>query len=417
MIDETEGRVGRRADAGAPRGGAGPVRGSRGVGASTKPRSRWAGVATVATVVLATACGGGERPSGDAGNEGDAVPAAARSSGSSAGGRAAPGPLADPSWTVQYRDSAALFVGLHALDTEVVWVAGHGGRVGRTVDGGASWRVGVVPGGEDLGFRDVHAFSVDEAVVLSIGSGEESRIYRTSDGGEGWREVFRNHDPDAFFDCLAFWDDRRGFAFSDAVDGEFVLIRTDDGGESWTRIDPARVPDARPGEGSFAASGTCTVAEPGGRGWFATGASGVDTRVVRTDDYGESWEEARTPVPSDASDEGLTSLAFWDGSHGAAFGGLALDSAVNVVVTEDGGATWTEAARGVLGGTVYGSSVVPGTPSPTVVAVSPEGSAWSDDGGRSWTRFDTLEHWTVDFVHAGAGWAAGRGIISRIGSP
>ena len=51
---------------------------------------------------------------------------------------------------------------------------------------------------------------------------------------------------------------------------------------------------------------------------------------------------------------------------------------------------------------------------PEIVAVSPAGSAWSSDFGRSWAVFDTLEHWTVDFVHAGAGWAAGRGVISRI---
>ena len=87
---------------------------------------------------------------------------------------------------------------------------------------------------------------------------------------------------------------------------------------------------------------------------------------------------------------------------------------MNVAVTEDGGATWREGARGVLDGTVYGSSTVPGAPTPTLVAVSPRGSAWSSDFGRSWTRFDSLEHWTVDFVDAEAGWAAGRGVISRI---
>jgi photosystem II stability/assembly factor-like uncharacterized protein len=332
-----------------------------------------------------------------------------------AGGESPPdGALLDPSWEVQHRDSSALFVGLDAVDSLTVWVSGQDGLVGRTVDGGAHWTVATVPGADSMAFRDVHGFSAQEAVVLSIGAGPASRIYRTNDGGDTWTLVFENQDPDAFFDCLAFWDRDTGFAFSDSVDGEFVLIRTLDGGRSWSRIDPGRVPDARPGEGSFAASGTCTVAWPDGSGWFGTGASGVDTRVVRTLDYGESWEDAPTPVPSAAPDQGITSLAFFDASRGLAFGGLTLDSAVNVVVTEDGGATWQEAARGVLGGTVYGSSTVPGAPTPTVVAVSPRGSAVSADGGFTWSAFDTVEYWTVDFASPRAGWAAGRGVISRI---
>ncbi len=317
------------------------------------------------------------------------------------------------SWAVQHRDSAALFVGLHAVDDTTVWVAGHGGRVGRTVDGGASWRVEVVPGADSLGFRDVHAFSAEEAFVLSIGAGEASRIYRTRDGGVRWTEVFRNRDPQAFFDCLSFWDRRRGFAFSDAVDGEFVLLRTEDGGDRWERVDPDDVPDARPGEGSFAASGSCVRTAEGGVGWFGTGASGVDTRVFRTTDYGRSWTATRTPIRSEAPDEGLTSLSFLDAERGWAFGGLTLDSAVNVVETRDGGRSWEVVASGVLDGTVYGSSVVPGTSGPTLVAVSPAGTAVSRDGGRSWSVVDTTEYWTVDVLHPGAGWAAGRGVIAR----
>lgn len=370
---------------------------------ATRRGVRTAGTALTAALLLwAAGCGRGAERGGP-----DSAEATLPAGG---GGRG----LSDPSWQVQHRDSAALFVGIDAVDSLTVWVAGQGGRVLRTVDGGATWEARPVPGAEDMAFRDIHAFSDREAVVLSIGAGTASRIYRTVDGGESWTLSFRNEDPDAFFDCLSFWDRDRGFAFSDSVDGEFVLIRTVDGGATWTRVDPARVPDARPGEGAFAASGTCVVTGPDGLGWFATGASGVDTRVVRTGDYGETWAEAPTPVPSAASDEGLTSLAFFDARRGAAFGGLALDSAVNVVVTEDGGATWREAARGVLGGTVYGSSVVPGAPSPTLVVVSPNGTAWSADFGATWTPMDTVELWTVDFVDADAGWAAGRGVVSRI---
>ncbi len=268
-----------------------------------------------------------------------------------------------------------------------------------------------------MAFRDVHAFSEGEAFLLSIGSGPASRIYRTDDGGDSWTLVFENHDPDAFFDCFSFWDRRRGFAFSDSHDGEFTLIRTDDGGASWTRIGPELVPDARPGEGAFASSGTCVVTRAGGLGWFATGASAVDTRVIRTTDYGASWSESLTPIASEASSAGIFSLAFLDDTLGVAVGGdygRPDDPTDQVAVTADGGATWSSRGRTGLGGAPYGVSWVPAAPTLTLVAVSPAGSAWSSDGGAAWSRFDSESYWSVAFVGPDAGWAVGPGRIARM---
>ncbi len=330
------------------------------------------------------------------------------------GPEAASAALSNPSWEVQLADPEKLFVALDVVDARTVWVAGQPGVVGRTTDGGASWRFFDGPWPDSLAFRDVEAFSADEAFALAIGPGAASRIYHTTDGGASWRLSFQNEDPNAFYDCFSFWDRRRGFAFSDSHDGEFTILRTEDGGDTWTRVDPADVPDARPGEGSFASSGTCTAAQPGGLGWFGTGASGVDTRVIRTTDYGATWTEAVTPIESTDPAEGIASLAFFDARHGLAFGGVGTRPNANVAVTRDGGARWARLGDGVLGGRVYGSSVVPGTPTPTVVAVSPAGSAYSVDGGETWTPIDAVESWTVAFLNAGAGWAGGRGHLSRV---
>lgn len=320
-----------------------------------------------------------------------------------------------PTWQVQFRDSTAHWIGLHALDGNVAWAAGRAGRVARTTDGGSTWSVATVPGADSLQFRDVHAFSDTEAFVLSIGNGTDSRIYRTGDGGETWTLSFRNEDPDAFFDCLSFWDRDRGFAFSDSHDGEFTLIRTSDGGASWSRVDPARVPDARPGEGSFAASGTCVQAGPNGTGWIGTGASAVDTRVIRTADYGMTWTEAVTPIASHAGTEGISSVAFRDAERGAVFGGdfSKPDSVyANLATTRDGGATWQPAGPVPLGGAVFGGAAIPGTGS--WVAVAPTGSAFSTDDGLSWTRIDSVSYWTVSAAGPDAVWAAGPGRISRL---
>lgn len=333
-------------------------------------------------------------------------------------GVAGEAPLLNPAWEVQYTDSAARFISLSVVDERTVWVAGQPGWWGRTLDGGATWTVAKVPGAVTLLFRDVHAFSADEAFLLAIGNGEMSRIYRTRDGGATWDLSFLNEDPNAFFDCLSFWDRDRGFAFSDSHEGAFTLVRTEDGGDTWTRVDPADVPPARAGEGSFAASGTCVHTRPGGLGWFVTGASGVDTRVMRTTDYGVTWTEAPSPVPSTQGDEGLASVVFFDDLRGAVFGTAHDTSATNVAVTGDGGVSWSPAAR-ALSGMVYGGAVVPGTPTPTLVVVSPRGSAWSEDFGATWTVFDTASHWAAAFLGPRVGWAVGPGRISRLvtGSP
>lgn len=325
--------------------------------------------------------------------------------------------LGGPSWIPQVEDSSMAFIGLWPVDERVVWVSGPGGRWGRTSDGGASWRFGVVPGADGLAFRDVHAFSEREGLLLSIGDGPSSRIYRTADGGDTWSLVFENPDPDAFFDCFSFWDRQRGFAFSDSHDGEFTLVRTDDGGASWTRIDPGVVPDAHPGEGAFASSGTCVVTRPGGLGWFATGASAVDTRVIRTSDYGATWTESVTPIASDAPTAGIFSLAFLDDTLGVAVGGdyaRGGEPTDEVALTTDGGLSWSLRGRTGLGGAPYGVSWVPGAPEPTLVAVSPAGSAWSSSGGATWSGIDSLSYWAVAFVGPAAGWAVGPGRIARM---
>jgi len=300
------------------------------------------------------------------------------------------------------------------VDENTVWVSGAPGKVGRTTNGGETWMMLDGPWPDSLQFRDVHAFSDQEAFLLSIGPGEDSRIYHTADGGANWVLSFQNEDANAFFDCFSFWDTQRGFAFSDSYDGEFTLIRSMNGGETWTRVNPEHIPDARDGEGSFAASGTCVETQTGGLGWFGTGASSVDTRVIRTTDYGETWSEAITPIESLAGDEGITSVLFWDAQNGVALGSPSTRPTANVAITSDGGATWISSGGIALGGQVYGAGIVPGTPTPTIVAVSPSGSAFSTDNGATWTTFDNYEYWTTAFQSPTFGWAAGRGRISRL---
>lgn len=318
--------------------------------------------------------------------------------------------------TPQESGTTALIQAVSVVSEQVVWASGHEGTYLRTTDGGRTWHAAKVPGADTLQFRDIHAVDENTAYLLSAGPGELSRIYKTTDGGRSWSLQFRNTESEGFFDCFAFWDEQRGIAFSDAVDGEFIIVVTEDG-ERWTRIPSVRVPDALPsGEGGFAASGTCVVVGPEGRAWIGTGAGSV-ARVLRTDDYGRTWSVAEAPIIAGEM-AGIFSVAFRDTLNGVVLGGdlSRMDEhTVNVAVTRDGGATWEEGGRTALAGPVYGGVYVPGAAEPTLVAAGPGGLDYSVDEGHTWMSLDTVAYWAVGFASPAAGWAVGpRGRITRI---
>ncbi len=91
-------------------------------------------------------------------------------------------------------------------DASTVWVSGAAGSVLKSTDGGRGWEVIVVPGGEELDFRDVEILEESTVLLMSVGNGDASRIFRTTDAGESWELVFSNTEERAFFNSFAFWD-------------------------------------------------------------------------------------------------------------------------------------------------------------------------------------------------------------------
>ena len=322
----------------------------------------------------------------------------------SPGNPGSPAPLA-VSAVEQTSGTTQLLIGVSPVNEQVVWASGTGGTWVRTVDGGVTWTAGKVPGADSLQFRDVYALDASTAWLLSIGNGDQSRIYHTTDAGRTWALQFTNPEPKAFFDCLDFWDPRHGIAISDAVDGETVVIATTDGGAHWNRMPASQLPAALPGEGSFAASGTCLITRPGGHAWIAAGTPMA--RLHHTADYGRSWTTDTIPLVA------ISSVAFRDTRNGIVLG---TDSSAATASTHDGGHTWTRGGAPPYAGGVYGGVYVPGAGRPTVVAAGPRGLAYSLDDGASWITINSNAYWSVAFASARVGWAVGpRGRITRLG--
>jgi photosystem II stability/assembly factor-like uncharacterized protein len=375
--------------------------------------------------LVAAGCGGygGAGTSGDGDHAGDPTVAAAAP-------RADTKELA-PVLESQVSGTTALLQAVSPVDENVVWVGGHRGTWARTLDGGATWTAGGVPGADTLQFRDVHAHSADIAWLLSAGSGDLSRIYRTDDGGSSWTLQWTNDEPDGFYDCIDFWSAELGVAYGDAVGGELRIVRTVDGGVHWERLAGSALPEAQPGEGGFAASGTCLVTGDAGRGWAATG-NAARARVLHTSDWGASWTVFDTQIPGGEA-AGLFSVSFRDSLTGVIFGGSLArpddpaeadgssdaesDPAAppRVAVSRDGGASWDAAGQPAFSGAIFGGAWVPDYEPPAMVAVAPTGAAWSVDEGDTWFALDSAAYWGLGFASPEAGWLVGpEGRITKV---
>ena len=316
-------------------------------------------------------------------------------------------PGARAQWTALATGTDAELRGLSVVSPQVVWVSGARGTVLHTTDGGRTWAHDTVPGASSLDFRAIAATSARVAHVMSIA--DSSRIYRTTDGGRTWSLRFSATRKGSFFDAIRFWDAQHGIAISDPVDGKFLVVTTSDGGTTWREVPPEWLPPALPGEGAFAASGSCLSVHGSGDVWFGTGGASA-ARIFRSRDRGKSWTVHDTPLRAGVASAGVFSVAFRDSRNGVISGGDYRQPALrgrNVALSADGGRTWTlvDSASSPPG---YRSAVayVRGAGAAVMVAVGLTGSDVSRSGGKTWATFDTTAYNSVQFS-GHVGWAVG----------
>jgi cyanophycinase len=314
----------------------------------------------------------------------------------------------DTRWSTQQVASTSSCRSLSAVSATVAWAGCTGGKIFRTVNGGATWSADSVPGAARLDFRGIKAFDANTAVAVSAGPAEQgqARIYRTTDGARTWTLTYSDTTKGIFFDGVAFWDAQHGFTFSDPVNGKLVILTTDDGGVHWTAVAPANIPPTLPNEAAFAASNTQLTVQGSSNAWIASGG-GAHARVFRTTDRGRTWTVHDAGIPGGAS-AGLFGIAFADAKNGIAIGG---DYAIERGITD--------VAIRTTDGVNQGVHLIPGSRPPRFVAVGAYGTAFSDDFGATWQHGDTLTAWGVGFVSPDIGWVAGpRGHISKFtGAP
>ena len=224
--------------------------------------------------------------------------------------------------------------GLSVVDNNIAWVSGSNGSVGKTIDGGKTWKWMPVKGFEKNDFRDIEAFDEKTAVIMAIS--EPAFILRTTDGGDSWKVVFEDHKKGMFLDAMEFWNDQSGIVIGDPIDGRFFIGRTFDGGKTWRTIPEQFKPIADTGEACFASSGTNIRKLNKSEAVFITG--GMSAHVFIRD------KKISLPLIQGTESTGANSIAVKNNKTMIVVGGdfLAKDAtAKNCAITTDGGLHWS----------------------------------------------------------------------------
>ncbi|MEO6365359.1 MAG: hypothetical protein ABIO38_04815 [Luteimonas sp.] len=296
--------------------------------------------------------------------------------------------------------------GISAVSTDIAWASGREGTVLRTIDGGKHWTTIKVPAADMLDFRDVEGFDADNAVVLSIGTGEASRVYRTHDSGKSWTLALQNRDPRAFFDCMAF-EGQRGWMLGDPVDGYFQIYATDDQGRTWRLLPDG--PRAETGEAAFAASGSCIAKVQDA---LIIGTGGSRARFHRLGNGNPRWQTFESGMARGKSEAGVFSLT------PAASGVFAVGGDYAAERSPGNATEWRDATKRnslirLIAPRGYRSGVAchDGTPL-ACVAVGPTGvDLWNTV---QWATLSGVGYDAIDLAGT-VGWASGdAGRIARI---
>jgi photosystem II stability/assembly factor-like uncharacterized protein len=308
-------------------------------------------------------------------------------------------------------DVNSSFRGLSVVDDNVIWVCGSNGYVGRSIDGGKTFKVNKVHGYDTLDFRDIEAFDDQNAIVMNAGS--PAYFLKTNNGGQTWKTAYVNKQKQIFFDGMDFWNDKKGIAFSDPIDGKLFLIKTEDGGKAWEEIPFKDCPQVQQGEAGFAASGTSIRLGGDGFAWIGTG--GKATHVFVSENYGRTWKKNNCPMVKYKESTGIFSLAFKDARTGIVIGGDYMADSLRkdiCFLTYDGCKSWNPpsiAPHGYRSCIEYLNLTL-------AIATGPTGTDISYDGGNTWKKISDTGFNVVRKAKRGtAVFLAGKdGVVGRI---
>ena len=224
------------------------------------------------------------------------------------------------SWTRRGLGDALELTSVHFTDARRGWVGGARGRLLRTADGGATWRSAALPRWADYtrllkpSFVDPqHGYAIFGSPDGWVQSGSGWIVGKTDDGGATWRRALRGDDITAV--CAGTGG--RVWAVDLTWDNATRFLLSDDGGLTWSS---QYVNGILPDDVVPAGGGACAV----GSGGAFSSSDGL-TWLPRT-----SWSYQPEDTIAAAGDGSLIGLGqVWDADGGSTLRSLSSADAVS----------------------------------------------------------------------------------------
>lgn len=299
-----------------------------------------------------------------------------------------------------------------AIDANKLTYAGSIGDITTTEDGGKTWSTQKLKYNDSIipHFRSI-AQNNNDIFVLSVAN--PALLYKKSQ--EEFQLVYIEKNEKVFYDSMKFFaDGKHGIAVGDPTEDCPSIILTSDGGNTWTKLPCSQLPTFEEGEAFFAASNT-NISIVNNAVWIGSG--GTKARILKSTDFGNTWEIFDTPIVQGDGPQGIYSIDFYDENHGIAIGGnysKPEDNLANKAVTSDGGKTWTLVANNQNPNYKSCVQYVPNTNGKEVFAVGKTGVSFSNDGGHTWTDVSKDGYYAIQFVDSNTAWLSGHEKIGKL---
>ena len=301
---------------------------------------------------------------------------------------------------------------IEVTDVNTIWFAGSKGRYGRIINDNLEID-SISHQGKFPQFRSI-AYNGEFVFLLSI---ENPALLYKIDPHKPlghYDLVYTESDPKIFFDSLAFFDKEKGIAMGDPTEDCLSVIKTIDGGNTWTKVSCGELPKVAEGEAAFAASNS-NIAIDKNNIWMVTG--GTKARVLKSEDYGESWTVADTPIAQGAAMTGIFTVDFYDEKNGIIMGGDwedKMNGKASKAISKDGGLTWNLVAPNDLPGYISCVQYFPGENAKKILAVSTAGVFYTKDGGTIWQQLEEKGFYSLRFVDKQTAWLSAFEEITKI---
>ncbi len=312
-----------------------------------------------------------------------------------------PTPSLTGTWTEQASGLTTALNSISAVNDDIAWACGDGGKVLRTTNKGVTWTNVSSNISATNPLYDIFAWDANLAITTaSPTAGGSVTIYKTTNGGANWTTGLSYTGSVAFGDDLWMTDPNNGYYIGDPQGGNWHLLKTTNGGDNW--VTWATIPTANT-NGTFNHGGTFK----NGQVWFSPNGDGV---IQYTSNMGANWSTQTIPLTW------LATIFFVNSTKGMAGG---YSTSPGIIKTTNRGANWATITSPFATGTISG---ITGIGTQWWAALQGTTISYSSNDGANWaTQYTSPAGSWYHIVKARNGltiWAVrSNGGISRYGTP